>query len=90
MSKKTKRLNKKMLVFDENGDYPLLRVWHRKRKGPRCARYLVKCGCCNQKIEIYYDADSLEIGGVQASKNEWARFFSLVGLKLKSKMGKYK
>ena len=36
-----------------------------------CNRYLVKCGCCDNHVEIYYDGESLEINGVNANLNEW-------------------
>lgn len=55
--------------------YPLIRAWHRKehRRGRRvlCPRYLLKCGCCNEKVEILYDSESLEINGVQGSLENW-------------------
>jgi hypothetical protein len=50
---------------------PQIRIYHRKgirKKGPR---YLLKCGCCDQKIEIYYGDDVLEIGGVNGSTENW-------------------
>ncbi len=34
-------------------------------------RYLLKCGCCDQKIEIYYSDDGLEIGGVNGAIEDW-------------------
>ncbi|HEY7428124.1 MAG TPA: hypothetical protein VH682_28080 [Gemmataceae bacterium] len=34
-------------------------------------RYLFKCGCCDQQVEIYYANDSLEINGVIASIENW-------------------
>ncbi len=65
--------------------YPLIRVWHRKerRRGRKvlCQRYLVKCGCCDEKIEIFYDSESLEINGVQGSLENWREILlPLLGL----------
>jgi len=51
---------------------PKLRIFHRKKRGIKSARYLVKCGDCDNSIEIYYgDDEFLEINGVNASKKEW-------------------
>lgn len=57
---------------------PLLRIYHRKAKGKKSARYLIKCGDCDNSFEIYYGPkgdDTLEIGGVFASKKEWQKIF---------------
>jgi hypothetical protein len=43
---------------------PEIRVYHKKGVGKKCPRYLLKCGCCEEKLEIYYSEDGLEIGGV--------------------------
>ena len=68
------KYNKKMGVYDKSGA-PKLRIFHRKQKGINSARYLIKCGDCNAKLEIYYDSDDnfLEIGGVHASRKEWRK-----------------
>jgi hypothetical protein len=34
-------------------------------------RYLLKCGCCDEKLEIYYDHEGLEINGVNGSIEDW-------------------
>ena len=34
-------------------------------------RYLLKCGCCDEKLEIYYDDDGLEINGVNGAIEDW-------------------
>lgn len=55
---------------------PIPRVYHRQARGKKSARYLVKCGDCDNSLEIYYGPkcnDSLEIGGVIASKKEWRK-----------------
>ena len=46
---------------------PKIRVYNRKGKGKRSPRYLLKCGCCEGKLEIYYSEDGLEIGGVNGA-----------------------
>ncbi|MGD0090573.1 MAG: hypothetical protein ABSE73_11695 [Planctomycetota bacterium] len=50
---------------------PEIRVFHKAGKGKRSPRYLLKCGCCEQKMEIYYDGDGLEIGGVNGAIEDW-------------------
>ena len=50
-----------------------IRVWHRKKHNKKSSRYLLKCGCCDQKIEIYYDSDGLEINGVNGSIENWRK-----------------
>jgi hypothetical protein len=51
--------------------YPRIRLYHRKRRGKKGPRYLLKCGCCGEKVEIYYDKESLEINGVLGSVADW-------------------
>jgi hypothetical protein len=48
-----------------------LRVYHRKRVRKRDPRYLVKCGCCDEALEIYYGGGTLEINGVMGSVEDW-------------------
>ena len=31
----------------------------------------MKCGCCDEKLEIYYDDEGLEINGVNGSTDDW-------------------
>ena len=50
---------------------PEIRVYHKKAKGNKSPRYLLKCGCCNEKLEIYYDENGLEINGVNGSIKDW-------------------
>jgi hypothetical protein len=38
-------------------------------------RYLLKCGCCDEKLEIYYDDEGLEINGVNGSIDDWREIF---------------
>jgi hypothetical protein len=51
--------------------HPQIRVYHGKGAGKKCPRYLLKCGCCNQRLEIYYAEDGLEIGGVNGALEDW-------------------
>lgn len=48
-----------------------IRVFHRKAVGKRGPRYLIKCGCCDQRFEIYYGDGTLEIAGVMGSVEDW-------------------
>jgi hypothetical protein len=50
---------------------PQIRVYHKKKEGKKCPRYLLKCGCCDQRLEIYYAEDGLEIGGVNGAIEDW-------------------
>lgn len=50
---------------------PQIRVYHKKGSGKRAARYLLKCGCCEEKIEAYYADECLEIGGVNGGLEDW-------------------
>ena len=50
---------------------PEIRVYHQKAKGKLSPRYLLKCGCCESKIEVYYADDGLEIGGVNGAIDDW-------------------
>jgi hypothetical protein len=34
-------------------------------------RYLLQCGCCDEKLEVYYSDDGLEIGGVNGAIEDW-------------------
>ncbi len=66
--------NTKLGIYQKDGGAKL-RIFHRKKKGIKSARYLIKCGDCDAKIEVYYDNDDcfLEIGGVHASRKEWRK-----------------
>jgi hypothetical protein len=48
-----------------------IRIYRRKGTGKKCPRYLLKCGCCDQKLEIHYAEDGLEIGGVNGALEDW-------------------
>jgi|GEM_PF-3497803 len=64
------RRNTRMLVTDPEGGWRP-RIYRRAAKGRKSGRLLVKCGCCNERVEIYHDDHGLEINGVCASLNEW-------------------
>ena len=51
--------------------YPQIRVYHKKGYGKKSPRYLLKCGCCKEKVEIYYGDDGLEINGINGSIEDW-------------------
>ena len=60
------------MVPDGMGGWKL-RVFHRSGRGKKSPRFLIKCGCCDSSIEIYYDEHGLEINGVNASVEEWRK-----------------
>ena len=51
--------------------YPQIRVYHKEGSVKIMPRYLLKCGCCDEKLEIYYDDEGLEINGVNGSIEDW-------------------
>lgn len=64
-----KRINR---FYQTRADgYPQIRVYHRKGVAKKMPRYLLKCGCCEQKVEISYDQEGLEINGVNGSIEDW-------------------
>ena len=55
---------------------PQIRVWktkeRRKSKGAIISpSLLLKCGCCNEKVRIYWGGGSIEINGVHGSIDDW-------------------
>jgi len=52
-----------------------IRVSHRAGRkrgtGRVLPRYLLRCGCCEERLEIYYDEEGLEINGVNGSLENW-------------------
>ncbi len=50
---------------------PQIRVYHKNGVGKRMPRYLLKCGCCDERVEIHYADDGLEIGGVNGTIEDW-------------------
>lgn len=63
-------MNKRLALDDGSGGVKL-RIFHRAARGKTCRRYLIKCGCCDESVRIYYDNEGLEINGVNASLQEW-------------------
>jgi hypothetical protein len=69
-----KILKRKNKFYDtERFGQPEIRVLHRKGHGKRSPGYLLKCGCCDEKLEIYYDKEGLEINGVDGSIEDWRK-----------------
>jgi hypothetical protein len=52
-------------------EQPQIRVYHKKGVGRKMTRYLLKCGCCDEKVKIYYADDGLEINGVNGTIEDW-------------------
>lgn len=68
--------NKKLVVHQHEDDFCWQpRLYYSKGKGKRNPRYKVKCGCCDETFDVYYDEDTLEINGVLATKRYWKEFF---------------
>ena len=67
--------NKAKYLLSENKIDFVPRVYHKiyKRKNNR---YKIKCGCCDESFEIFYDKDSLEINGVNGSIESWRKIFA--------------
>jgi hypothetical protein len=67
-----KKTNRKLYEKRADG-YAALRVYHRRGRGKKSARMLIKCGDCDNKFEIYYgpDGEDLEIAGVLGSIGNW-------------------
>jgi hypothetical protein len=58
------------------------RIYHRKGSKKKFSRLLIKCGCCDESVEIEYDDEVLEINGVFATVSAWR---SILGPLLKEK-----
>ena len=50
---------------------PEIRLRHRPAKGKKSPSYVLRCGCCDQRLEIHYADDGLEIGGVNGALEDW-------------------
>ena len=57
--------------FKRPDGFPALRVWQRKGSAKQSPRMLIKCGDCENAVEIYHDEEALEIGGVHGSLKNW-------------------
>ncbi len=64
------QMNTRKAVTDGKGGWKL-RIRHKPERGQALPRFLIKCGCCDKSVEIYYEEDNLEINGVHASVDEW-------------------
>jgi len=63
-------INRKFARTRSDGYFDI-RVFHRSRKAKKDPRFLFKCGCCEERTEVYYGGDSLEINGVIGSVENW-------------------
>lgn len=66
--------NKKMAVRARGGGWKLREFLSKERRRSN-VRLLLKCGCCEESVEIHYAStdDLIEINGVCASRTEWLR-----------------
>ena len=62
--------NKRLAQSRPEGGFAL-RVYHKQGRGKWMSRYLIKCGDCDKRVEIYYDANLLEINGVIGTLENW-------------------
>jgi len=71
-------LNRKMNLM-AGSHYAVPRVTHRAAHRKKMPRFKIKCGCCDQSFDIYYDGlndldlteASLEVANVNASVEDW-------------------
>ena len=77
-------------VEDSAGGVLPLRLTRRKGRKLMAPSIRVKCGCCNEAVEIYFDderacnpsTDTLEINGVIGTVNQWKQILlPLLGFK---------
>jgi len=65
-------LKRKNRIYDTSRfGKPQIRVYHKRGVAKKMPRYLLKCGCCDEKVEVYYDDDGLEINGVNGAIEDW-------------------
>ncbi|MDO8594070.1 MAG: hypothetical protein Q7R93_00960 [bacterium] len=72
-------MSKLQRIKDGKGACIPLRVTRRAQRKLISPRLLIKCGCCDQSLEIYYDErptgnphrDFLEINGVNGTVDQW-------------------
>jgi hypothetical protein len=50
---------------------PQIRLRHRKGIGVKSPSFVLRCGCCDKKLEIFYSDDGLEIGGINGALEDW-------------------
>ena len=76
-------MSKITYIKDSKETFLPLRVTTRKRVGLKSPCLLVRCGCCDESVKIYYDdrptrishKDSLEINGVNGTVDQWRQVF---------------
>jgi hypothetical protein len=78
-----------MAVLRPEGDCAI-RVSHRAERkrgeGHISPRYLLRCGCCDGAVQIYYDKEALEINGVHGSIENWREILlPLLGIRRRGK-----
>lgn len=59
-------------IHREDG-YHEIRISHRAQRRKKSPVYTFKCGCCDEKIEVCYGDNGLEINGVNASIESWRK-----------------
>ena len=57
--------------FRRPDGYAALRLSHRKGRRNHSPRLRIKCGDCDKALDIFYDEEDLEIGGVHGSVENW-------------------
>lgn len=50
---------------------PQIRVYHRRGRGKQSPSLLFRCGCCAERVEVFYGLDGLEINGVHGAIEDW-------------------
>ncbi len=66
------KFNTRIAKHNPEGGFRL-RVFKRAARRKHSPRLTVKCGCCDQAVEIYYGDGTIEINGVIATLEEWRR-----------------
>lgn len=59
------------MVQPGDGGYWAIRVSHDRGRGKCVPRHRLRCGCCDNSLDIYYDENDLEINGVFGSIENW-------------------
>jgi hypothetical protein len=47
-------------------------------KTKKGAHVTLKCGCCDEKVIIYFSQDGIDINGVSGSLNNWKELFKKI------------
>ena len=84
-----KALKRSNRIYDtERFGQPQIRLRHRQGRGRQSSSYLLRCGCCDQKLEVFYSEDGLEIGGVNGALEDW-REILLPLLRIQARHGRF-